>query len=855
MDVKAVVAPLEEAVLAGDPATVAALLGRIDPAQRPALRSFVGTLARRIPAGPQPAAALALARVGVSAQPEQIATALADPAVEHLDPELVTALLADLDLDETAQVVQHLADAVVDCRDPRLVTIEAVCTSRRLPRPASPAYLRALATALAGADSRFGPDLTELLRQDSDLRELVFPMLSTVDVGRALGSGRWAEAIATVTAQGLIDRQRLLGLVLRSPELNAESDHILWFLDLHDHLAPTNPELEANADAYGHAFAVVGPDALPAMQRAMKQRDALDSVPVALFAALTSAVLARPERHAAQTQVRWARRYLHLQPTAADAICLALSTGLTHPLADVQQACLTEISRWVRADAIGNRTLDLIRDRALALNARAEAQLASPGSTPVAPRDLRHLANAAREYLFALDPFLGEVVLDGAAALAALDPAATRRALAEVRGQLDGLDEIITGDQGPVWLGERPVLALLGCLAFDEDHPIDDVVWAVPAGPPGALTMRCREVLDAIRAGHSRRLLALPTSATGAIDPEQLLVRLRCDAQAGRDLWPLDTEQALWRTKSTETTAQWLAELDGITCPAARWLYRRLKMEVRPRPVFSARKVPQESTPGLPVTRRTAGRWLAAPKRPVPWALDGRLGTHTFDTDPLWAAFCAGRASGAALIALMALPHHREMAASYLTAALADLRHRHNADDISALRLLASAQGRPHAATALCLLYAASSSSHTERAAAIETLQQFSLDGQLDGTTCGQVWAPVLANRSVPLEPLAATLEPLTSDVRQARLVWNMLQPTLPVLAADPPPGLAELVAVATAAAVQCDAAAALRRDTALLPGDIVASLAELADWPDEDLRRQAKRLRNVIGADRVTES
>lgn len=116
----------------------------------------------------------------------------------------------------------------------------------------------------------------------------------------------------------------------------------------------------------------------------------------------------------------------------------------------------------------------------------------------------------------------------------------------------------------------------------------------------------------------------------------------------------------------------------------------------------------------------------------------------------------------------------------------------------------------------------------------------------MDRTTCGQTWAQVLPGGTVPLDRVAGTLEPLTDDLRQAGLVWSVLQLTLPALAAEPAPGLADLIAVAAAAAVRCDSAGLLRRDPNL-PGEIVATLDELTRTPLVPLAMQARRLRNAL--------
>ena len=841
MDASTAAAPLEDAVLRGDLTQVMNVLAEVPAPQRPQLGLLVGSLGRRA-AGHFHAHSLALARVAVADTPEAAAQALAHPSLPS--PELGVEVLNGQDLNRVAQTAQHLAEHVEDCQDPRLVVVETLCGRYGLPRPTSAPYLRALASALAGADSRFGPDLAQVLRADGDLRELVYSMLVTPEAGAAMGSGRWAQAIVTIAGEELLDRARLLDILLRS--LGSGDEQQSWFLDLHVRLAPTDEEFAARADAYAGALAALTPQARVAFQRTLKQRDALAPLPVPVFVAITTAALQQPERQTALRQIRWASRLLARNPKAADEVCLALSTGLGHPQVEVRQSCLTEISRWVKAGALGHRTLDVVRERALALRPGAEAGPDGTGHT-AAPQDLRQLAHAAHEYLFALDAHLGELLMDGVAALAAPDPQATREALQDVRRQMADLEPQLLGPDGGVWLGERPVLALLLCLALPDDHPVQEVAWVAPPGPPGCLTLRALEVRDQVRAGQRRRLLALPTGPTGRVDPDVLAQRLRRMAQDGTAPWPLDLEQAVLRARTPDGDGAGIGTaLARVPSEAARVVEQQMHQEGPRTPVFELARVP-EGSPQFPVGRRVAGRTLVHPQETETSPADGPLAEHAFDTGRLWAELCSGRTAGRALTVLMALPHHREMAAAYLTAGLAGLGHQHSQDDLAALRLIATAGGRPHTAVALCLLYAAGSANVQARATVTEALQHLSLGSDLDRTSCGRVWARVLATGQVPLSRLAGTLEPLTDDPQQAGLVWSVLEPTLPVLAEHRPPGLADLVAVAAAAAVRWEAAA----PDGAPPGEIVAVLDGLSETAEEPLAMQARRLRKALTAGR----
>lgn len=392
--------------------------------------------------------------------------------------------------------------------------------------------------------------------------------------------------------------------------------------------------------------------------------------------------------------------------------------------------------------------------------ARAEDQPASfvIPPLPAKVRTLAGLTELAGAYLVDLDPLLGEFVLDALAAIAGADLTATRAALAPL---LPAIEDVSWADHAPdsgLWLGEHSILAALARLALPAEHPVHDQQWRVPDGPQGCLTRRTQEVLSRAQAGQTVELLATPTAVTGALDPAVLVERIGTLAQTGSSGWPMDVEQAFLRAHGAEVPTDVIASLSELTTPLALRAERRLRQGVLARP-------PLRVT--LPNLETGTGPSIEVGPAPVRDE-DGPLTRQALSLEGTIEA-----QPGTALLVLMALPHHRELAAAHLMAPLSDPTRRQLMDDLRALALLGAARGRTSDATPLVLLFGAAQRHAADRPAAVSAIESLAV-GSFDSEGCGHVWKRTAVMPRLFLGDVAATLAAVELNERTAWLLSHL---------------------------------------------------------------------------------
>ncbi len=825
---------LEDALLCADPARAAGLvlpipLDRREATFRPTFARVQGTLAD-YPTSVH--AALLLIRAMASTDAAQAAAELGEQDAAGLDQRVLTLALADRLPTWIAELIWHLGEEVCDAADHRLVTIETLCVEWGLPRPSAPDYLFALVSALGDADaSHGGGALAALLSADPGLCELIPDLLAAPGVGRVFARGSWAQAIAEVSSAGLIDRDSLLDLTLIH-RTSDELDHQRWFHELHRELDPSDAEMMARSDAYLRLLADPQPEVKAAVIAGLYQRDARRPLPLDLVTQATSIILEAGSSAMVKAHLAWLKGAAQRHPGSAGSLALALSEafgsadqtlvtgsldavlaildvadidvieGIAEPLRQAASQLPPVLAeRAVRAwgplatagtgrsarrqadtpaigttssTAAGAACSNELAAATAPITARLEAPrhkaprpaFVRPDSAPGRARTLPELAAAAEAFLVELDPQLGEVVLDAVAALAGRDLGATRAALAGLHGLL--ADAVQAGDQAEpaLWLGERPVLAVLARLALPADHAVHGYAWRTPPGPIGCLTMRAQEVLSRALAGGTQELLALPTEASGEISPEALVQRIAAAAETGSAAWPMDVEQALLRAHrdlDNATLTEVVSALARINSRLARSVERRLRLGVLARPAI---KVGFEA--GRP---RVIASTLTRQQ-------DGQLTRQAFDLS-LVSSYAV---EGSALVALMALPHHREVTSAYLIGPLCASERRQLIQNLRALSLLGDARGRTGDATAAALLFGACLHAPEDRSAAVAALCRLTEDW-FDAQACGRLWATAIdACPWLDLTKLAATLRDVVRQTSDPRLVWALLHALLDVL-------------------------------------------------------------------------
>jgi hypothetical protein len=759
---------------------------------------------------------LLLARALVAKDAADTAAELGEDQAADIDQHVLALALADRLPTWIAELVWHLGDEVNATTDHRLVTIETLCAEWGVPRPTAHCYLSALAGALGAADlAHGGGALGSMIVRDDSLRALVPALLATPNIGCTLAESHWAAAIAEGAEEGLLDRAQLIDAVLAARS-GREPAHLLWFLDLHERLDPTNAEISARMEDYLGLIGDCRDEVVEVVVKTLRTRDSRRRVPLDLLLGTTKTILQRPDSSVALQQIAWAEQSAVANPDSAEAIALALTEGFGSSVPKVRERSLRAIVSATAAIDREEPLVEAVLEAAAALPEPLRSQAIATFAGPVAvipkarraekpapvvavahTHTARHSGSEAaptgrdtdevcdtstlaglvatcERFLWALDVQLGELVLDGVAALAGADLSATRQALTPIAQSLAGVSAALESDDPGAWLGERPVLAMLACLALPDDHPVQTIEWATPVGPVGCLTLRTREVLERVRRGESSRLLSVPTSRVGTLNANVLAERLEAIAAAGTRPWPLDFEQALLRAHSAIVPPEALMRLGGVTLAAADVAARRLRGGVHARPAL---RVKAQDTGTLLIQATTHARFAG----------DGPLTLQAFDLSQLWRLGVQSRTDGHALTVLMTLPNHREAAAAYLSATLSSFDQRHLAEDLEALALLPKAGGRTGEATALCLLYGACAADRRDRASATVALTGFARHGGLDPVGAAQVW--VAAVDHIDLPRLAETLAPVMEEVHGDRLVCGLLTPLMQALEGTDRPG------------------------------------------------------------------
>lgn len=761
-------------------------------------------------------AALLLIRALCAADSAGAAAELGEDNAALIDQRVLSLALTDRLPAWIAELIWHLGEEVADLTDHRLVIIETLCLEWDLPRPSGPDYLFALASALGAADAAHGGEaLAELLAADPGMCELIPDLMANRGVGQVLRRGNWAHAIARVCRDGLIDRQAMIDQSL-AHRVGEPVQHLRWFLTLHAELDPSDEEMLARTDAYLRLLGDPRQEIFTEVLAGLQARDAQRPLPLDLIVSLTEAVFARGGDQTALEHITWLQSIAHRTPQSAARLALALTEGyvseheavVEHSLdavlamldvadIDAVESISHSISRAAATlpSPLAARTNRILGhgkgsgapsasavDGASGGRGRHSEQGPGPARKPftivpgplVAPaRTLPALLAVSRDFLTDLDPQLGEVVLDAIAALAGRDLAATRQALAPL---LPVLDSVSAADQSPdpaLWLGERPVLAVLARLMLPADHPVHTLTMRVPAGPAGVLTMRAQEVLSRATAGQVQELLSLPTRATGEIDLEALITRVADCAATGTTPWPMDVEQAMLRAHGAHIDSELITRLSRIHSPLARAVERRLRQGVLARPGIRATMVDGDAQ----LVATAFGDDSHGPLTRQAMDL-----SHLNQTPP-----------GYAIVVLMALPHHRELAAAHLVRPLSATQSRHHMEDLRALALLGTARGRTGEATALAVLLGGSLAHEPEREAAAVALSGLA-ETVFDSEGWAQVWAAAIADRpTLDLTPLSTTLSAVASRPAGARLVWVLVQGVLEALGQDERPGQAAL--------------------------------------------------------------
>ncbi|MFI6151281.1 DUF6493 family protein [Kitasatospora sp. NPDC051170] len=716
--------------------------------------------------------------------------------------------------------------------------------------------------------------LLSWLRAQPRLAELVRRLFEVPDVGGEFirfshpglaPDDAWPTALASVAREGLLERAELIDLCLGTLLRGDRPGNLRGFLQLYAALALDAEEVLSRARDHVRLAGDGAPTAAKAAQTALVSVD--DRLPVDVFAELTAAVLARPEKGLATTQLSRADTTLRRDPATADDLLPAVCVAFTHPAPAVQERALHLAARHL--PDVAPATAEAVRTAAAALGPAlqpdaqrllaAEAPSApdpsAPNPTSDAPFAAPHASRTAlpasptgpldlAERLAAVladrmpDPGEFEVLLAALVTEHHRDAPALRSALAPLNSHRD--DESV-----PSWRAVHPngaLLCLLDALT-GRDHQSALHTAEILDGPAHLRTMasfpalRVLEAAARIADAPVPLLLATPTAPDGTVDPAVFTERLAAHRAAGVLPWPTDLAQSLLR-------------LPPPALPAARAAAAELGCELpsdTPPPVPDAfhtqhpgqreKRTPYDGTPApLP---RIAPYVRATEPAAAPAGATGLM--HALPDPADVSHFSGMRTPNAVELTLLpwTTPWHAETVAAHglpslVHQTIASKDHLHALNPL--LPRLVEAPGGPGPLTHLALAYGLTAARTEHRTAALDALLTLHARSRLHpeqlGKWTAELWRLTAAkpNRFLPVLADAAR-------GGAAQPVWEVLATLIAEVVTDPAVrGLPDALTLAA----ECAAASGIR--TTLPALDILT-----APTAPRRVRTEATRLARIL--------
>ena len=734
---------------------------------------------------------------------------------------------------------------------------------------------------------RPGRRLADTLAADPFLEVLAPKLLEVDGAGQQLAwsastgtppEASWPLALAALAADGRLPRAVLLDRCLGRLLRGGRPTELRGFLLLHQALDPDLEEVAARARDYCRLLADGHAAVARAAQRALRRLHDAGRLEPDLLVEASRAVLFRPEKTLVRTQLSWLDATARRHPDQAGQLLGAVSVAFAQEAAELQSRALALLVRharhappMARADllqAAAALPADLRQQAATALNGQVADPPASwPVLLPPTPRELpppigtpaelaEELAVFFEGYPAGVDPVALERLLAGLVAFAHRERTGLRHALEPVLDRyripswLPGLNPtpnhlLLSEHQQLSWA----VLAAVTPTA--RSRPLRKAMAAVwDAGgwshrrlharlPAPRLAILYR--LHEITAGLWRPpplLLATPTTATGHVDPAELVARLQQAADIGWEPWAYDLQQALLRLPREPDPAT-VARARRLPTPAGRRLAAWLADGGMPDPEVARvvrvvrgrqRWLPHASQPVADELARVFATVAPGPDPAGPPALSAPPGiVHRLrpQRPPLagllcelaepdhWGAWELGDWLGCwpAL-----LPSHRDVIAAHLQPRLTQLPRGARGDG-QLLPALAEADGPVGPALMLGLANGLSARDPVDRAATVDALVLLAGRRQLDGPTLGAELAGLVALDMLHVGRVVLALRDVARS-GAAGEVWAILATAIPGMlppAVDRAPrGLPDLLALGAEIASAIDGCRAIPELTAI---------------------------------------
>jgi hypothetical protein len=146
-------------------------------------------------------------------------------------------------------------------------------------------------------------------------------------------------------SRGHLDRDRLIDACLSAFLRDFAPTRVKWYAELHEHLAPSVPEMSVRAETY---LALPGASSAPAIRLAQQAAAVLldnAMLDVGRLLAASAPALAYPRKNVVAAQLKLIDKLTRSYPAAADAALATVAQAFGHERADIQEAALKLIAR------------------------------------------------------------------------------------------------------------------------------------------------------------------------------------------------------------------------------------------------------------------------------------------------------------------------------------------------------------------------------------------------------------------------------------------------------------------------------------------------------------------------------
>ncbi|MFJ8636577.1 DUF6493 family protein [Streptomyces sp. NPDC093568] len=714
------------------------------------------------------------------------------------------------------------------------------------PVPTTEAYVHGWVDHIGHVWQR-GDTVLDRLRKDPHLAQLTAALFETNDIGGRLawtpdeGPNSWTEALAQLTAQGVLDRKATVDACMaRLLRGGPVADHRVFLRMLRAFGLSRDEEREHTADWL--ALAADGASVVAAHAQSVLASLALDGELTARqLAEMSGAVLFRTEKKLVRAQLVLLGKVITRDASTAEELLPAAAQAFGHADSEVQERALKLVERHVRKvvgsdvrEELGSAADQLIP--ALRKRAAQSLGVSSVASEPVpyeevlppapepvrlapAPESAVELAEEVGALLASggdvaafertVDGLVRHAYRDRDTLLEALEPVVAQRWWDEQEPRYAfNVDDYFSRHHGSSWHhglvsaahGLELLLATLrGRVRTATLH--DALRRETVTGGcghsalAGAFEARIREVAYRLRSEPLPFLLSRPTWGTGLLEPDELVARLGEYERLGARVSEADFAQALLRVRRGDrAVAEAAAERAAALGTAegkrlARWL--------------------TADSPTAPTCRRRISTdrilvetgEIAELQQDFPPAF-GELGRPVTGFRDRW--HCYHWSEGMTPHWLALLPERRELVAVRMLGDLAAVAVDDTRGQGSVLPQLAESGGEAGEAVRLCVAYGLGARYPEDRLAAVDALLVLAARGQLDADRLGADLGQLIRRGAVKPSRLVESARTAAATGANAT-VWGVLRHTLPVLLADlatgetaaPARGLADLLAVA----------------------------------------------------------